>query len=189
MRKDWLSAVLVAMLVLFGNDVSASPKLGVSLPERSGESCGSAIDEVKKDLAERGYFIPWKGTQGNRIYPRTELNGGEIQEAYYDYPKDRTDTVTFFLAGDSMRLYQGLMSSPVLMMTLGGRVMSACDRVGMINFLHWYEGGVPVGYFSDGTVRVFQWTDRNGSDGQYQRRTETPEGTRIHYKWGFYSSP
>ena len=189
MVKSWLTTVLMTAVVCSGSNVLASPKLGMSLPNRSGESCGAAIDAVKLDLAQQGYFIKWKGIRGNPIYPRTELNGGEIQGAYYGYPEDRTDTVTFFLAGDLTRLYKGLMSSPVLMATLGGRVMSACDRVGIINFSHWYEGYVPVGYFPDGTVRVFQWTDRRGSNGQHQRQTETPEGTRIQYEWGFYSSP
>ena len=51
MVKSWLTTVLMTAVVCSGSNVLASPKLGMSLPNRSGESCGAAIDAVKLDLA------------------------------------------------------------------------------------------------------------------------------------------
>jgi hypothetical protein len=180
---------LVAATVLLGMaKASAQHHQGVALPVSQTVSCGTAIDGVKADLAERGYFIEWKGA-GRTIYPRVEIDGSYIQTYYYNYPAERTDTVTFFLAGDSTRLYQGLMSSPVLMATLGSRVMAACNQVGMVMFSHWWEGMVPVGYFPDGKVRAFQWMDMEFGNAPHQRMVQTEEGSRILYEWGYYYSP
>lgn len=193
MRRIFLGFLLASGLAgsFFGlaGLVSAGENRGVKLPEKSGESCGVVIDAVEKDLAQRGYFIEWKTPEGRTIYPQTEVNAEEIPKYYYDYPENRTETVTFFLAGDSTRLYQGFLSSPVLMATMGAQVMAACESVGKVDFSHWYEGYVPVGYFPDGMVRAFQWEDVSDFDSPNQRQIQTSEGLQIKYKWGYYFSP
>lgn len=168
--------------------VSAGENRGVKLPEKSGESCGAVINAVEKDLAQRGYFIEWKTPGGRTIYPKTEINTEDIRKYYDDYPENRTETVTFFLAGDLTRLYHGFLSSPVLMATMSAQVMAACESVGKVDFSH-FEGYVPVGYFPDGMVRAFQWEELADDDSPNQRQIQTSEGSQIKYKWGYYYSP
>jgi hypothetical protein len=111
-----------------------------------------------------------------------------IQDNYYDYPADRTEAVVFELSGDMDKLYRGLMSSPQFMAILSAQIMSECDQVGLVEFHHWWEGFVPVGYFPDNTARTFTPVEFS-SDSPYQKSIETSNGSRAMYQWGYYFSP
>ncbi len=161
----------------------------VQLPdENSNVSCGDAIAAVEADLARREYFIPWDPPITSKITPAVKIDKTVIQENYYDYPSERTETVIFKLSGDLNKLYQGLMSSPKFMATLSAQIMAECDQVGLVEFAHWWEGYVPVGYFPDNTARTFTWTDDHESIA-HQRKIETPNGQRLLWQWGYYFSP
>lgn len=184
--KILLSSIsITALTVLPG--IAHAQKTGIARIPQSSANCETAIASVKSSLAQRGYFIPWK-TPRRLIKPQVVFNNNSIQNYYYDYPTERTRTVTFFLSGDATKLYQGFLSSPQLMATLGAQIMSSCDRVGLVEFSHWHEGYVPVGYYPDLTARTFTWTDIDENNPN-QRWIQTENGSRITYQWGYYFSP
>jgi hypothetical protein len=86
---------------------------------------------------------------------------------------------------DKTKLYVGFFNSPRLMTSLAARIISACDRVGLVEYVHWWEGYKPVGYFPDNTVRPFTLSDSKSHD----RLVKTPTGKRYVYEWGYYFSP
>jgi hypothetical protein len=164
---------------------SKEPKI-VRIPQKSDLSCYGAIEIVKQDLKKRGAFSAWK-TPRNVIQPRIKFDPENIKNNYYNYPVDRTETVIFGLSGDSTQLYQGILSSPVLLEMLGAQVMAACGQVGIVEFAHWWEGSVPVGYFPDRTVRAFKWVSIRGDD--HLLRVEMRDGSqRTVFEWGYHFS-
>lgn len=183
--KILLSTSIAALTVLPG--IAHAQTSGIARIPQSSTRCETAIASVKSSLAQRGYFIPWNAA-GRSIKPQVVFDNNGIRNSYYDYPSGRTQTVGFRLSGDATRLYQGLMSSPQLMATFSAQIMASCDRVGLVEFSHWHEGYVPVGYFPDRTARTFTWTDLD-ENSPNQRWIQTTNGSRIQYQWGYYFSP
>jgi hypothetical protein len=179
----------LAAIVLLPQIVSAKQPGVAQISETSRASCETAIASVKSSLAQGGYFIPWKiGRRIASIKPEVVFDNNSISNTYYDYPTERTQTLVFRLSGNGTRLYQGLMSSPQLMATLSAQIMAGCKQVGLVEFVHWHEGYVPVGYFPDNTARTFIWTDLDRRSPN-QRWIRTAEGSRILHQWGYYFSP
>ncbi|MGG6264770.1 hypothetical protein [Leptolyngbya sp. AN10] len=185
-KKASLSAIAIATLSVFPQIANAKPPGSARIPDSSA-SCESAIASVKSSLVQRGYFIPWKSARRS-ITPQVVFDNNGIRNYFYDYPTERTQILTFRLSGDGTRLYQGLMSSPQLMATMSAQIMASCDRVGLVEFAHWHEGYVPVGYFPDRTARTFTWTDLD-ENSPHQRWIKTSNGSRITHQWGYYFSP
>lgn len=143
----------------------------------SNKTCNDAINDMKSYLVKNKYFIPWEWGLG-KVYPSITMSDTHISEFYFDYPQERQSSIFFKLSGDSDRLYQGFLSSPQLMSDLAARIMSSCPNIGLVYYQHWWEDGVTVGYFPDGTARTFIGV---GDDSKYKRRTEDKE----LYKWGY----
>ena len=187
-----LFSVIGATVFSILPSVAYSREPGVArLSKNSNIGCEKAINSVKTTLVRRGYFIPWQGRGGSRvgtIKPKLLRDKNSIQDNYYDYPADRTEAVVFELSGDMDKLYRGLMSSPQFMAILSAQIMSECDQVGLVEFHHWWEGFVPVGYFPDNTARTFTPVEFS-SDSPYQKSIETSNGSRAMYQWGYYFSP
>ena len=187
--KVFIPAIGAAIFSCLPTIADSSEPAMVQLPkENSNISCGDAIATVEADLARRGYFIPWDPPITSKIMPEVKIDKTAIQENYYDYPPERTETVIFKLSGDLNKLYQGLMSSPKFMATLSAQIMAECEQVGLVEFAHWWEGYVPVGYFPDRTARTFTWVDDHESIA-HQKKIETPNGQRFLWQWGYYFSP
>lgn len=156
------------------------------LPQESDLTCNEAVDQAAADLAEKGFFVPWNEPNVGQIEPEIAASDDNIQKFYYNYPPNRTQTITFGLSGDSTALYQGLMNSPQYMSTMAAKIMVECPQVGLVEFSHWWEGVVPVGYFSDNTARPFTWVDDVGfGSSEYTRQN----GSTIQYEWGYFFSP
>lgn len=192
--KIFISAFGITAFTLLPN-IASSKQTGVAnIPQASNQSCDAAIAAVKSSLAKGGYFVPWKlpkrpgASTAITIKPKVVFNNDSIQTNYYDHPTERTRTVVFQLSGHGTRLYQGLMSSPQLMAKLSAQVMAGCKQVGLVEFTHWHEGYVPVGYFPDNTARTFTWIDI-GDGNPHHKTIETESGSRIVYEWGYYFSP
>lgn len=149
-------------------------------------ACSKAIDSVKSELIKRKYFVPWMDSHYSQYVgqtqPRMEIDTTSIQEWYYNYPKNRMKTITFYLSGDFNKLY-GFLRSPRLMESISSPIFKLCSDVGMIQYRHWFEGGVPVGYFSDGRIKTFIWVD---SDDKLHSRQNN---YRPQHEWGYYFSP
>jgi hypothetical protein len=170
----------------------------VKLPKRSSMSCESSIDSVKSYLIKNGYFSlkPTTGLSGQVLQSKIQIDKNRIRNTYYDYPVDRTELVSIYLAGDGNKILGTLGKSPRLMASLGAQIMAGCDRVGMVEFsAPWEEFVRPVGYFADNTVRTFSWLENRDEteirSGKYpnQRVVVTPTGSMSIYKWGYYYSP
>jgi len=101
----------------------------------------------------------------------------------------RTQQLEINLSGDSIKLYKGLLASPVYLSSLGALIIEGCPDIGLISFNHWHEGGVPVGYFPDNTARTFRWI--NYTDSSHTRMVFGMNGSRVGmmYEWGYYFSP
>jgi hypothetical protein len=119
-----------------------------------------------------------------KIDPFVKIDKNHIPQYYYDYPKDRTDTVIFGL-GEVTNLH----SSPKFMATLAAQIMAECNSVGLITFAWLFEGGVNVGYFPDRTVQIFTWIDLDLDDKEHLKVIETANGQQVLYRWGYYYSP
>ena len=162
------------------------------LPNLSNNTCSEAISTIEDALAEGGYYIPWETGLSYQpmVYPDVQIEDDHIVKGYYDYPEDRTQSVTFRLTGDSGRLYKGIMNSPQLLTSYTSQIMTACQQVGLVNFQHWWEGVVPMGYFSDGSIRQFQWVNFDPIRGS---APDAPPVRTINnrslYPWGYYYSP
>lgn len=152
-------AVGVAAAVFSPTAAYSNDHVSVQVPAGTDISCNDAVDEVAANLAERGFFVPWNDSQasGGRVEPKIFLSESNISENYINYPPGRTQTIIFSLSGDPTRLYEGLMSSPQFMSTLSAKIMAECSQVGIVEFAHWWEGVAPIGYFTDGTARPFEW--------------------------------
>ncbi|MBD2177344.1 hypothetical protein H6F42_10520 [Pseudanabaena sp. FACHB-1998] len=162
----------------------------VNVPPDSRLSCDDAISNVKDDLTQRGFFVPWKSPRGGMGNPQVKIDKNTIQNGYYGYPSDRTERVIFVL-GEISNLY----SSPKLMATLASQIMADCNNVGMVSFAYWIEGSANVGFFSDNTARTFinifavqSPEEQVKLEATYSRRVQTPNGVISQYQWGFDST-
>lgn len=170
------------------------PTLTVAqVPDSSSSTCSEAIHNVEIALAEGGYYIPWENPIPSRptIMPEFRIDDSAIERSYYDYPSDRKQSVTFRLSGDSAKLYRGIMSSPQLLTSYTTQIMAACRQVGLVNYQHWWEGVVPIGYFSDGSVRPFEWVEfrRSGNGSEPGSPVMREVNGRPSWRWGYYFSP
>lgn len=188
--KACFIAIGTTVLSILPMSVDAREPVKADIPTSSSSSCNTVVNEVAAELEEKGYFVPWQTPQNQRIEPEIKVSDDDISNGYYNYPTDRLRTVTFQLSGDMDKLYNELMTSPVFMSTRSAQIMAACPQVGLVEFQHWWEGVVPVGYFTDNTARPFQWieADYGGSAGPHHRYTETSRGRTLQYEWGYYSS-
>ena len=155
-------------------------------------TCAQAQSTVQEELRKRGFFSPFRANAGTRmartVYPTVTLDSTSIGKYYYGAPPGRPQQLDINLSGDSDKLYQGLLSSPVYLSSLGARIMEACPDIGLVSFNHWHEGGVPVGFFPDDTARTFRWVDL--TEGPHTRTLPGEDGTNImQYEWGYYFSP
>jgi hypothetical protein len=163
----------------------------VKLPSKSNLTCQQSIDNVKKDLVNRGLFkpAPPRSLMGSKN-PRIEIDKNYIQRNYYGYPLTRTETVVITLGTID------LFSSPKLMATLGSQIIADCQSVGMIR-LRYFEGNINFGYFPNNTVRTFinlMGFSGNSFDEErmlelYTRKVQTPNGESSQYQWGFLYTP
>jgi hypothetical protein len=177
------SITLIALSFIF-IDSAHSTRATVSIPASSNQTCQEAINSVGKDLASKGAFVPHNTDlpQVGRVEPKVSIKKGNFYQNYYDYPTNRPQMVEFILSGEMNRLSQGVMSSPNFLATSTAKIMADCPQVGMVKFQHWWEGFVPVGYFSDSTARTFTWINPYNSN-LGEARTRNGK-----YQWGYYSS-
>ena len=163
-------------LVLALTSPAQSTETSVPIPTHSNRTCQQAVDFVGRELASKGAFAPFNThvVPGGRVEPRVSIENGNFSQHYHSYPTNRPQQVKFILSGDAERLWLGVMSSPQFLTTLASQIMAACPKVGLVDYQHWWESHVPVGYFADGTARAFSWVDYDDP-----RRTQ----------WGYYYSP
>lgn len=172
------------LISLFGATGSISAQTAiVPLPEDSSISCEESIDRVKAELSRKGFFVPLN-SYPEKLEPFVKIDKNNIPQYYYDYPKDRTETVIFGL-GEVTNLH----SSPKFMATLAAQIMAECNSVGLITFAWLFEGGINVGYFPDRTVQIFTWIDLDLDDKEHLKVIETAKGQQVLYRWGYYYSP
>lgn len=142
-------------------------------------SCKNAIENVKIELRQKKFFIPFRDFKGKTWNSEVKIDSSFIQENFYDYPLNRSKSVIFVL-GDTQNLY----SSPRLMANLASKIINRCQTVGLIEFAYWFEGGRQVGLLENGIVKVFDRTEPNS---QYAKTFKLPNGlTRTKFKWGHY---
>lgn len=185
-------SMLTILVVSMTQPISAIPKSQqkvVNLKPTS-KTCEQAIDLVKQDLLRRGLFSPaQRFTEIFNPTVTTEINF--ISENFYDYPSQRTETISFILTdeGDGTG-YSNFSNSPQLMETLSAEIIAACQKVGLVYFGYFIEGGIPVGYFTDNTVRRFtlgDWVNNCENLKPYFKTVNTSSGgTRELFKWGYY---
>lgn len=194
--QPWL--VLSIILVGITEPVLAAPqdRQGVVKLRNSNKTCQQAIKHVEGDLRRRGYFSPNRlsinDDRGDLINPQTIREANDVKDNYYDYPPGRTDAVQFVLTDSSKNPIDNFHASPRLMTNLAAEVISSCNKVGLVRF-YYYEESVPIGYFSNRTVREFTSPRPGQSLGlgdcgefeRFQRNIETPSGTRTLMKWGY----
>ena len=193
------TSVGVYRITISANDTTAAvptPPTTAQSPSSSATNCTEAISGVEDALAEGGYYVPWDTglPYRPRVTPAVFLKDDLISSSFYGYPPERLQSVTFRLTGDSTRLYNGIMNSPQLLTSYTSQIMDACTQVGLVQFQHWWEGVVPVGYFSDGSIRQFEWIDIEPAEdsapsGLRVRTVQTSDGPRALYPWGYYYSP
>lgn len=196
---SYASALRPALLILmtwYGLQAWSNSALAQSLHftrlKDPTSTCAQAQSSVQKELRAKGFFSPFRANSGTRmartVYPTMTLDSTSIEKYYYGAPQGRSQQLDINLSGDSDKLYQGLLSSPVYLSSLGARIMEACPDIGLVSFNHWHEGGVPVGFFPDNTARTFQWVDLG--EGPHTRTVSGEGGMNVmQYEWGYYFSP
>jgi hypothetical protein len=188
-----LTALILTLQSLQGWSNSAlAQSLHFTRLKSTTATCTEAQSSVQFELRSRGFFSAYRTKAGTHmariIYPTMTLDNTAIGKYYYGTPPGRPQQLDINLSGDFDKLYHGLLSSPVYLSSLGARIMEACPDIGLVSFNHWYEGGVPVGFFPDGTARTFQWVDFG--EGSHTRRVPGKDGIDvIQYEWGYYFSP
>lgn len=179
--KTFLIAVVSTTCILFPSQRSFSNEpVFAELPEDSSKGCAEAIDSVAAELSDGGFFVPWEENFGGRVLqfsPEVTTSADETQRRYRNYPMERPHSVTFKLSGQPARV-DSLTSSPQLMSIFSARIMADCYQVGIVNFNHWWEGYVPIGYFPDNTARPFTYVNINRRERSYSEPLE----------WGTYFS-
>jgi hypothetical protein len=194
----FLAAIIGTIALLIPATTVGAKESVVALPQKSSMSCDGSLKSVKAYLVKNGYFSLKSTTRrsGEVLKSKIEIDKNRIRNNYYDYPVDRTELVSIHLAGNANKVLGTLMRSPRLMTNLGAQIISACDRVGMVEFsAPWEESLKPVGYFPDRTVRTFSWVESRDeheiktSKYPHQKIVVTPKGSISIYKWGYYYSP
>lgn len=203
-RRMWTlhayaSAIRPALVILMGwhglqawTGSALAQSLHFTRLKGTTSTCAQAQSSVQEELRARGFFSPFRANSGTRmartVYPTMTLDSTSIEKYYYGAPQGRPQQLDINLSGDSDKLYQGLLSSPVYLSSLGARVMEACPDIGLVSFNHWHEGGVPVGFFPDNTARTFRWVDL--TEGPHTRTVSGEDGMNLmQYEWGYYFSP
>ena len=194
--RSVIRPAIVVLLAWNGLQVWTDSALAQSLHftrlKSTTSTCAQAQSSVQKELRARGIFSPFMANAGSRmartVYPTMTLDSTSIGKYYYGTPPGRQQQLDINLSGDSDKLYQGLLSSPVYLSSLGARIMEACPDIGLVSFNHWHEGGVPVGFFPDDTARTFRWVDL--TEGPHTRTVSGEDGINVmQYEWGYYVSP
>lgn len=148
-----LSIAGVTFVALTPSIAHANNRVSVALPEETEATCDETIQAVVDDLEERGFFVPWQEPTYGRIEPVLDMTDDIVPRAYpNDYPEGRTVQVSF----GRMANEDNLFNSPQFMTTLAAQIMAECSQVGIVSFDSWWEGGLPIGYFSDNTARPFE---------------------------------
>lgn len=163
--------------------IKKSDGLMVYLPQNNKLTCQQSIDSVKAELIKRKYFVDYKDANYGLIKPKLVINNDRIKQEYYEYPKNRTKTIVFQLSGN-FDAVSDFLRSRKLMESLTARILGSCQDFGLVEYVHWYEGYVPVGYFPDNSVRTFTWMI-DIDDSEYSRS----DNGYTKYQWGYYFSP
>ncbi len=188
---------LLSMLVP-STAVFARETVTIKLPKKSNMTCQASIASVKGYLVKNGYFNPQRttGLSGEILQSQIQIDKNRIRTSYFDYPVDRPELVEIYLTGNANKIFDGFKKSPQQMANLVGRIVSQCDRVGMVTFsAPWEEFYRPFGYFPDNTVRNFTWVEQRDETeiktGKYPyvRLSTSQNGPRYVYKWGYSYSP
>lgn len=165
----------VLLLVIAGVSPGYATTTLDPIPSSSQISCQQSINKTRVWLVEKEAFIPFTTTtRPGRIQPRVTIENGNYSQTYRTYPSSRPEKIVFYLSGDASRIWQGVLGSPKTLSTFAAIMMAACPRVGLVEYRHWYEGYLPVGYFADNTARAFTWVQYDDP------RRDT---------WGFFYSP
>lgn len=165
----------VLLLVLTCTSSGHATTTSEPLPPVSLISCEQSIDKTREWLVSKQAFVPFiSNTRPRRIEPRVAIEYGDYSQQYLTYPSGRPEKIVFYLSGDADRIWQGVLGSPQTLTTFASLMMASCPRVGMVEYRHWFEGYLPVGYFPDNTAKAFTWVDASDS--------------RVR-DWGFFYSP
>ena len=147
--------------------------ISVPIPRQTQQTCQQTIEVASRYLARQGAFVPFDTkSRPGKIRPRVTIESGNFEEQYRSYPVNRPRKIVFGLSGDDRRL-QAVFSDGQRLTSFAADMMAACPSVGLVDFRHWWEGHLPIGYFPDGTAKAFQWVDYSDT-----RRLQ----------WGFYYS-
>ena len=189
------AAASMGVLLCLQTTSYSNDSVSIEISPDSDKSCTDAINAVEAELVEKGFFSPWEGEiapgRAVQVTPKVRMSESDIANAYYGYPTARPHTVHFDLSGEFNKI-DTLLISPQLISILSAQIMADCHQVGLVSFNHWFEGGVPVGYFPDNTARPFTgvlWGRAPGfiSEEDIEIRTiETENGSRRLYPWGYY---
>jgi hypothetical protein len=189
--RPWTALVLTLQLLQGWGSRALAQSLHFTRLKSTTATCTEAHSSVQAELKSWGFFSPYRANTVTRIarmiYPAITLESTSIGKYYYGAPPGRPWQLDINLLGDSDKLYQCLLSSPVYLSSLGALIMEACTDIGMVSFNHWHEGGVPVGFFPDGTARTFRRVDLG--EGPH---TPDPRGGWHgckQYQWGYCFSP
>jgi hypothetical protein len=185
------------MLASMTQPALAAPqnRQGVVKLRKSHKTCQQAIRFVEGDLRRRGYFSRRRldnVLETIVVTPRSYTKVNAVPANYYDYPANRTDSVTFLVTDNPKNSIFNFFASKQLIASLSAEVIGACNKVGVINFEYLIEQEVEtslVGYFADGTVRTFLTPDGGGTDcgelERFERTVNTSSGSRTVMKWGY----
>lgn len=178
----------ILLISIFSSTTFAKPnKIQTIKLTNTSQTCQQAIDSVRKILFDKGYYSPTMGFSGI-VNPRVYSDDDFIRENFYNYPVSRTKSIRFILTDTPQNSISNLFSSPLLMTNLGSQIMSACDQVGLVGFSYWIEGIYPVGYFPDGTARLFTLFDPSTTEDEmrpFQKTITSSSGERRIFQWGY----
>ena len=186
MNNMKLLGPLLSSVALVLNLAGPAQSTGTSvlIPTSSNRTCQQAVDSVGRELASKGAFVPFHpGGSWPRVEPTVSIENGNFSQDHRGYPANRPQKVEFILSGDDNSLWN-VMGSPQFLTILASQIMAACPQVGMVNYQHWWKDSVPVGYFSDGTVRPFTWVDFDDP-----RLGWRDHQGRLIGRWGYYFVP
>jgi hypothetical protein len=187
----WLT---LALLVIGRPSPALSQPVGYAQLKETSLSCVDAQSSLLAQLRAKKAYIPFLNTgfTGGRkvqmLMPRPpEIDSNLIRSGFFDIPSARNDALIISLAGEANYLWYGIMSSPSLLAKLSAEIMSACPNVGLIEYRHWWEEVVYVGYFSDNSARLFKDTNRyeESSKDKFSNHDSTLQGKRRQWKWGY----
>lgn len=165
--------ILAISLASFAQDVDATTYL-----KKSSQSCSDTQTGIMRELRSKGLFIPYRAYQGSpqsrTFYPKMAVSNDEVQR-YKGYPQARIQTLKIDLSGDYNKVSSLISSHRVYLSQVSARIMASCHRIGLVEFRSPWDYGeivVPVGFFPDGTARIFQYTNND-------------RGEKL--EWGYYT--